>query len=193
MTTTEQDETTADTADEGMDDAAAPAEAAVEALVKPDGSPVTRADWDALQEALRKARKDARTARRSPTDAPSADDADAVRAEVEQAAVGKWKPLVVRSAARSAFVEAGLVLPKDGTDAAMARVVRLLDLDDLDVADDGQVDGLREQVEEIRRDFPELFATARPRPSKVDAADRPSAGVAPKSSADLLAAAINGR
>lgn len=186
------DENAPESAPEGVAEAAPP--------VKPDGTPYTMADIEALQEALRKARKDARAAARGrgvelpPVDGDdSAPDVDKLRAEVESAAVAKWKPLVVRTAARSAFVEAGLVLPKDGADEALARVVRLLDLDDIDVTEDGQVDGLAEQVDEIKRDFPELFASARRPAARVDAGGKPAAPVAPKSSAELLAAQLLGR
>ena len=163
-------------------------------LLKDDGSPYTKADIDALQEALRKARKDARAATRgrgvesSDGDAP---DPDKVRADTERAAADKWKPVLVRTAARTAFVEAGLALPKDGADEAMARVVRLLDLDDLDVTDDGQVDGLREQVEDIRRDFPELFSTTKRAP-RVDAAGKSGTPTPPKTAAERLAAQLTG-
>src|SRR5690606_16271333 len=106
--------------------------------VKEDGSPYTQSDIDALQEALRKARRDARQAKRgrgvepAEGDEPAGGDVEKVRAEVEREQTAKWKGLVVRTAARTAFVEAGLTLPKDGGDEAMARVLRLLDLDDLD-------------------------------------------------------------
>lgn len=186
-------------------------------LLKADGTPYTQADVDALQTALRKARKDARDAARgrgtaapaesgpgasgalgAPTDGAGAGvDVDKVRADTEADAAARWKPLLVKTAARTAFVEAGLALPQDGADAAMARVIRLLDLDDLDVTDDGQVDGLREQVEDIRRDFPELFAATRKAgavpPPRVDAAGKSAPGSAPKTAAERLVAQLTGR
>lgn len=99
--------------------------------------------------------------------------------------------MLVKTAARTAFVEAGLVLPKGNSDSAMARVVKLLDLDDLQITDDGQIDGLREQVEEIRGDFPELFGTTNGhrRVGRVDGADR-SGTPTPKTAVERLTAQI---
>lgn len=163
--------------------------------VKDDGQPVTASDWSALNEALRKARKDAREAKRTkPTEEPAeTPDVDKAVAEAKASAAAEWKPKLVRSAARSAFLEAGLVLPKTNADGVMARVLKMLDLDDLDVADDGTVDGLAEQVAEIRGDFPELFATTR-KLSRVDGADKPGqTNGKPKTSADMIAGLLNAR
>jgi hypothetical protein len=160
------------------------AEGQDEPALREDGKPVTAADWAALREALTKARKDARTAKRtakggsgtatggagSEEGAPNVDE---IRRESETAAEAKWKPTVVRTAARAAFAEAGLVSGKSG-DAAMKRAIRLLDLADLDVDEDGNVEGLEEQIDEIKADFPELFAARRNgRPGGgVDGADK---------------------
>lgn len=159
-----------------------------------DWTPPSQQEWERTQTALKKARRDARAAKRDkPADSTGGDapDVDKAVAEATTAAEGKWKPLVVRAAARTAFVEAGLVLPKKNPDGAMARVLKLLDVDDLEIGDDGQVDGLREQVEEIRADFPELFATARSRTGRVDGADKPGdRNGKPRSSAEAIAALL---
>lgn len=172
-------------------DAPDAAEAEDGPLLKDDGTPVTAADWAAVQTALMKARRDARRAGKPKAD-EDAPDVDKVAADATAAAESKFKPLVVKAHARSAFVEAGLALPKDNPEGALARVLKLLDLDDIDVTEDGTVDGLREQVEDIRRDFPELFATTRQRPARVDAADRGAPAPKQKSSAEILAAALSG-
>lgn len=177
----QSDETEQETA--GQEDAAA-------AATKDDGSPVTAADWVALNEALRKARKDAREAKRAKPQEPTSEapDVDKVKAEAIAEAAAQWKPRVVKQAARSAFLEAGLVLPKDNADAAMSRALKLLEMDDLDITDDGQVDGLREQVDEIKRDFPELFAAPRTRPGRIDSADKAGqTNGKPRSTADHIA------
>lgn len=164
--------------------------------VKADGKPYTQADIDALQTALRKSRKDARTARRG---GPAADkgkddgeDPEKARVDAESAAEAKWKPTVVRTAARAAFAEAGLVLPKGKADATMARALRLLDVDDLEINEDGDVEGLEEQIEEIKLDFPDLFATQQRKPGRVEAADRGSGGGKTKTTADLIAGQLLG-
>lgn len=159
-------------------------------LTKDDGTPFTKADLDALQEALRKARKDARAAKRGQPDDAAGDGSapDAVSAARAEE-TGKWKPLVIRTAARSLFTEAGIQAEGD----AMNRVIRMLDLDDLDVDEHGQVDGLREQVEDIRTDFPQLFTTARSRAPRVDVGDKTTAPGKRPSASELLVAAGRAR
>lgn len=191
MTTAEQSQTEREI--EGTEQGQNESQGAAEGQEGEAWTPPSREDWDTLQTALKKARQDARSAKRdAQKPAEDAPDPDKAAAEATAAAEGKFKPLIVKARARSAFAEAGLVLPKDNPEGALSRALKLLDLDDIDVADDGQVDGLREQVEAIRRDFPELFVTTR-KPARVDAADRPSGGGAPKSSAEQLASLLSGR
>lgn len=179
--------------------------------LRADGKPMTSADVAALREALTKARKDARSAKRTAKDGStpakggdgsgdqeSAPNADEIRREIETAAEAKYKPMLVRQAARAAFAEAGLVTGKNGNaDAAMKRVIRLLDLDDLDVDEDGSVDGLDEQIAEIKQEFPDLFGSAtggRRRTGSVDGADKSGqAGSKVKSSAEALSDQLFGR
>lgn len=163
-------------------------EIAVEPLLKEDGSPYTRADIDGLREALKKARREAR---RKPADTPGdteAPDLDAVRAEVDT----RWKARLVKSEARTAFVSAGLVVPEGDNGATLSKVLRLIDVDDLDVTDDG-VEGLEDAVADVKRDFPTLFAApGKPRPGRVDAADRGNPPPTPKTSAEALMAGLLG-
>lgn len=159
-------------------------------------TPPTREDWNNVQEALRKARRDARAAKRrtgsAPKDGEAAPDVDEVRTAAEQAAAAKFRPMVIRSAARSAFAEAGLVVPEGKADAALGRALRLLDLDDLEITDDGDVEGLAEQIEEIKADFPELFAGAqRPRrAARVDGGASSSGDPVKRTSADKIASML---
>lgn len=163
-----------------------------------DWTPPTKQDWENVQLALKKARQDARQAKREAKAGTSAEggsteapDVDKAVKEATTATEARYKPMVVKAAARAAFAEAGLVMPKGNGDAAMGRVIRLLDLDDLDIDDDGQVSGLVEQIDDIKADFPELFASTR-RPARVDGADKPAGSAKPQSSADALAAMISG-
>lgn len=164
---------------EGTDGTPAP-------LVKADGSPFTQGDLDALNEALRKARRDARaTKRTAPTDA-DVPDTDQVARDATAAAEAKFKPVVIKAAARAAFAEAGLVKPD-----AVDKAIRLLDLDDIDVTPEGEVSGIDDQIADLKRDFPELFAVRTQR-TKVDGADRNGPGGAKKSTAEQIAAALIG-
>ena len=188
--TTEQQ----DQQDTGDSDNETPASA-----VKEDGTPFTQADYDNLRQALSKARKDARTAARtakggsSTTDQPlNADGQDSAQAVADAvtAADAKYKPMVVRAHARAAFAEAGLVIPKDKADSALARAFRLLDLDDIDIDADGNVAGLEEQIADLRGDFPDLFTARNARPPKVDGANRETGSAQKQTSADKIAAAF---
>lgn len=128
---------------------------------KEDGSVFTAKDFEALQTALRASRKEARDARRGKMTAPKPDDdkpdaddtkaADAARLKAEAETIAKWKPLVVNNAARSALTGAGLIGSPD-------RLLRLLDLDEIDVdSETGEIDGLTEQVTDLKKDYPHLF------------------------------------
>jgi hypothetical protein len=140
---------------------------------KPDGSPYTQADIDALKLALRKERKAKRGA--AADDADDADDTgdkgtpdkkalSRARAEGEEAAVATWKPLVVNSAAKAALSSVGLIGKPD-------RLLRLIDLDEVDVdPESGELDGLDEQVADLKREYPHLFRKKGTR--NLDAADK---------------------
>lgn len=167
-------------------------------FTKADGKPFTAKDHAALDTALKAARKDARDAKAETTRLTAAaggKDVAVVLAEAETTAEAKWKPLMVRAAARGAFAEAGLTVPEGAGDSVFTRAVQLLDLTALTISDDGLVEGLAEQVEEIRGDFPGLFATADPaprvKPPRLSAADKPPA-TKPKTAAELLAARLTG-
>lgn len=168
----------------------------VEKLTKDDGTPYTRADVDGLQTSLKAARKDAKD-RKAELDALKAKGGDRpldeVLSEAESTAAAKWKPLMVRAAARAAFAESGLALPEDRKDEALARAVRLLDEDALTVTDAGLIEGLAEQVEAIRSDFPDLFTAPGRRAPRIQAADRPAGAKPPATSSARLAAQLTGR
>jgi hypothetical protein len=70
--------------------------------VKDDGTPFTKKDFDALNEALKKARRDARAAKRTKPAAKDSDD------KVTAAEGKKWQAVVIRSSAKLALKEAGL-------------------------------------------------------------------------------------
>ncbi|EQM33010.1 phage scaffolding protein [Rhodococcus erythropolis] len=53
------------------------------------------------------------------------------------------------------------------------KITKLIDLEALELDEDGNVTGLDEQIESVKTEFPELFETKRSAP-KVDAADKPT-------------------
>lgn len=149
----EEDDDDEEDDDEADEDASKP-------FVKDDGSAFTKKDFDALNEALKKARRDARAAKRSKT--PASKDAD----EKITAETKKWQSVVIKQSAKLALKDAGL-------QGAPDKLLKLLDIDDIEVDDDGEVDGLTEQIDELKKDYPELFAKKR---RGIDAGDKDGKG-----------------
>lgn len=118
--------------------------------------------------------------------------------EAEEKAEARYKPIAVRKAVRAALVEAGATASTDGdkakTEARIARLMKLIDVADLSIDDDGEVLGVDEQIDGLRADYPELFEPAakktKPRPT---GAPKPAAVEKPKSTAELHAARLLGR
>ena len=79
--------------------------------------------------------------------------------------------------------------------AKLARAVRLLDLDDLELGADGSIDGLDEQIAELKTEWPELFTSKRKRRSVAGDDDRDGnrRNTAPKSATERQAAMLLGK
>lgn len=176
---------------------------------EPEPEVPSAAEWRRTQLALARANDEAkrhrleakRLAGEAAKAAKEGEDAAATalreaREEATREAEGRYKPLVVRSEASAALVAAGAaVTDKDGKVAAdrLARLLRLVNLDEVDVSDDGVISGLDDQVASIKADYPELFAGPKPPPRpKADGADRKPEPVKPKTSAERLAASLGG-
>jgi hypothetical protein len=155
----------------------------------------TRQEWRKMQRQLKRANKrdaDLRFQQKNgggqgkESDQDAEAKAAAAKEEGKTESDGRWKPIVVRQAAKAAFVEAGV------STSAMKRVLRMLDMDEIDIDDEGEVDGLDEQIADIKDELPELFGAQR-RPAKsVDGGNKGSGGGKAKSSASLLAARMTG-
>jgi hypothetical protein len=105
-----------------------------------------------------------------PDDKDKEIDRERVRHEVSEAEEAKWKKRVVRQAAKAALLEAGL--QGDAT-----KMARLVDEDDVDVDDDGEIsDGLDDQIESIKEDYPDLFEDKSVPPAKTARRTRIDAG-----------------
>lgn len=171
---------------------------APEKLTKADGSPFTASDLTALNTALKAARKEARDALGEVATLKTKTGdrtVEQIEAEAATAAELTWKPRLIAASARSELRAAGLGLPEGRETEAMARAVRLLDVDALKIGEDGSVEGLAEQIDSLRVDFPSLFDAAVPRrtPSRaVNGADRSTSGAAQKTAAELIAARLIG-
>jgi hypothetical protein len=145
-----------------------------------------------MQRALAKANAEAKTHREAAKALQAkteGDDGKAAR-EAADAAEKRFKPGAVRSAAKAAFLEAGL---QGSTPDRVAKLVRMLDLDALDVDDDGDVTGLTEQVKAIKADYPELFTPTEKRPPRLNTGDRPPSNGKALTTGEKIAAQVLGR
>jgi hypothetical protein len=202
---TDADDEQDDVDEDSDDDADKPKPAAK----KTDGN-ITQADIDALREAqakrnaehrseVRKLRAQLREIKTAGQKADAGTDEAAVKAieEAQAAAEKRYKPIAIRSAARAAFLEAGLT---DLSDSRMKSLTRLLVMEDIEVDEDGDVVGLDDQIDAIKEDLPELFrkpetesvdnGKPRIRAPKGDAADKKNAPQKPKTTGELYAQRI---
>jgi hypothetical protein len=117
---------------------------------------------DAGRKAIRKERDARRAAQRELRELRTQHESDseaAVRTAREEGsteAEARWKPLVVNALARAAFADAGAGKPE--------RLVKMLDLSSIEVDEDGEIDGLEDQIKSLREDYPELFVAGRRAP-----------------------------
>ena len=136
-----------------------------------------------------------------PTPAPTLPDSVLTKAQVRQLTVqaakeaeertaAKFQAKVVNQAARAALTGAG-------AGGNVARLVKLLDLDEIQVDDDGEVsEELDAQIQQLKLELPQLFAPAEPpKPvrkrapaPKVTPAGRQEEEQRPASSAERIAA-----
>lgn len=141
-----------------------------------DWTPPSREEWERQQRQLARARKEAAKrrkalkARQDGDEGELDDDEDddkgsgkgtdrrelkRLLARAEARVEAKYKPALVKQAAKSALVEAGFA------GEVTSRTMRMLDLDDLEVDDEGEIIGLDEAIEELKEDMPQLFKRSR--------------------------------
>jgi hypothetical protein len=108
----------------------------------------------------------------------NASDDEKAQAKATAAIESKLKPVAVRASARAAFMEAGLT---DLSKERMTALMRLVDLDDIEIDDDGSVIGLDEQVDSIKELWPQLFITPEAAKEPERRRPAPKATVADKS------------
>ena len=105
------------------------------------------------------------------------------------AAEAKYKPATIKAAAVPALLTAG-AKPERAD-----RLVKLLDLNALDVDANGEVTGLAAQVEAVKQEWPELFKSAddeQRRAPRVATGDRPPVQERPLTSAEKIARQVLG-
>lgn len=123
-------------------------------------TPPTKEEWEALQaekattaDKLKKANAESAERRKKLAELEQkTEDADGkAQREAAEAAAAKFKPIAVKAAAKVAFLEQG------ANSARVDRLFRMLDLDQIDF-DGEDITGLEDQVAELKKDVPELFA-----------------------------------
>ena len=150
---------------------------------------------DAGKKALRAERLKVRDLRKQLRDAQTAatkkatkkdDDADEVDEEaITEKVTSAWKPRVVNASARAALVEAG--------GSNLKALLKLVEHDDLEVTDDGEVEGLDEEVDRLKEEYPELFAAKRRANGRVETGDRSKGSTKkPMTATERQAAALRG-
>lgn len=153
----------------------------------------------ALRKANREAERKRLAARKATpgTRKTAADDAEA-RAEGE---VEKYRTAALRTGASAALLAAGLKVGDDPK-ASARRAAKLLDLEGVELTDDGDLEGLDDAIDALRDDMPHLFKEAeeekparrRAPAGRIDAhagrGNRPTGGGKDKSSAERLAEAL---
>ncbi|MFB7111735.1 phage scaffolding protein [Streptomyces sp. NPDC056291] len=148
--------------------------------------PPTELEWRKVQRALKRANKEAENLRRNSETTNEAEKEETekrIREEAVTDSEARWKPIVVKQAARAALAEAGLVKNPN-------RLLKLLEMDDIDVSEDGEIDGLDEQIRDFKKEYPEFFGRRSPR--DVDGGDKGSRATRDKGSAALIARSLTG-
>lgn len=114
------------------------------------------------------------------------DDVDDLTERTKEATRAELMPAIIRSQGRSVLESLGMAFPKDAKDAkaALTRTLKLANLEDLDLNEDGEVEGLEHELREVKRLYPQLFRGGRVRtPGNAGGGRRPAEK--PKSATEL--------
>lgn len=159
-----------------------------------DETPMAAEEAARVRRALKKANEEAKKFRLEAKELreKTEDEADKAvreaREEAEAETTKVWKSRFVKAEAKSALIDAGL---KQGVN----RMVSLIEVDDVEVDDDGEVTGgLSEQVTALKKEFPDLFSKSKQVGGKGDTGNRrePDDAGKSKSSAERIAALVGG-
>lgn len=166
-----EDDDEADDEDDADDDSEDDEEGGDGKKDEGEWKPPTKEEWERTQRALKRANGQARKHRQ----ARKQEGGDDAAQKAVEAAEKKFKPVAVRSAAKASLLEAGL---NDASDARISRLLKMIDMDEVDVDEDGDVNGLDDQIDAIKDDFPALFEAKKDEPkrkaTKLDASGRKS-------------------
>lgn len=146
-------------ADKTSEELAAELKSVRSALAKANGQSAKRRKALRAKEAeLEAARKPKPRAKKD--DDEDGPDLDTIRHEARAEGSKEGIARAKRAEAKSSLLAAGV------NPGRVAKAVGLLDLDELDLDDDG-LDGIDDEIEDLRKDWPELFAKSRRRRQSV--------------------------
>lgn len=119
---------------------------------------------------------------------------DEVRTSTRTEVENTYKPALIRASAESAFAAAGVSLPadRDQRKAKIGALLRLVDNSELTIGDDGELEGLEDQIETLKAAMPEVFRPVRPRAPRIDGADKGEGHAKAKSPTEQVAALVFG-
>jgi hypothetical protein len=131
---------------------------------KGDGwAPPSKEEWERVQRAKAAAKQDAKKLRdelnklkggNNDGGGDSTVDVERARMDAEQAVTRKFVGIVGKQAAKAELVAQGLK-------GSPERLLKLIDYDDIEVSDDGDVSGIEEQVRQLKSEYPDLFQRER--------------------------------
>lgn len=119
---------------------------------------------------------------------------DEVRTSTRTEVENTYKPALIRASAESAFIAAGVSLPadKDQRKAKIKALLNSVDHAELTIGDDGELEGLDDQIETLKLVMPEVFRPVRPRAPRIDGADKGEGHAKAKSPTEQVAALVFG-
>lgn len=165
--------------DDDEDEFADLSEAEIRAELKKATERLTKAGGSVKSKraSIRKLKRELEDARKpKPSGKSKAPDLDAIRDAAKAEAKAEADTRIKRSEAKAALVAAGVSREQ------AADLVGFVKLDDLDIDDDGEVEGLDDEIERIQKKYPTFFAkpTRRRRESVAGGGDRGGEGARPK-------------
>jgi len=183
-----------DAGDDGDDDPdAGKSEADLRAELKRLRGSSTRAAREAEKWRLRAQGKNGKKDDEDDKDKFTKDDVEDLTERTKEATRAELMPAIIRSQGRSVLESLGMAFPRDAKDAkaALTRTLKLANLDDLELNEDGEVEGLEHELREVKRLYPQLFRGGRVRtPGNAGGGRRPAEK--PRSATELQAASLFG-
>lgn len=187
-----EDDAGGDGTDDGADDAGDDDDE--NDATKPPKNETPEQENERLRAALRKANSQARKHRLAAKAVTTAkvtegDDLEAkikaARDEERELANTTWGKRLIKTEARAALAQAGAI--------NAARAVGLLNLDEIDLDDDGDVIGLDDAIKDLRKEMPLLFGSTRKGTDHKENGEGPASGSKPKTATELQADKLQGR